>query len=159
MEICLLPDPEATEAAGFALARRLRAGDLLLLQGPLGAGKTTLVRGLVAGLGGDPEEVSSPTFVLLSHYEVACGEIRRLHHADLYRVRGCTTAPVEEVGLFEVLEDPAGVTAVEWPDGWEWRAGRGRVIRIELQFRGEQRLLTLEWSESNETTGTAARAD
>ncbi len=141
----LLLDPAATEAAGFALACRLRAGDLLLLEGPLGAGKTTLVRGLVAGLGGDPDEVSSPTFVLLSHYEVAYGDIRRFHHADLYRVRGHPGAPADEIGLSEVMEDPGGVTAVEWPAGWAWHAGRGRVICIELQFAGECRQLTVEW--------------
>lgn len=145
VESRLLPDPAATEAAGVDLARRLRAGDLLLLEGPLGAGKTTLVRGLVAGLGGDPEEVSSPTFILLSHYEVAYGDIRRFHHADLYRVRGRPGAPVEEIGLGEVIEDPGGVTAVEWPAGWEWHAGQGRAIRIELQFAGEQRQLTIRW--------------
>jgi len=137
----VLPDEAATEAAGHALARLLRAGDVLLLEGPLGAGKTTLVRGVVAGLGGDPGEVSSPTFVLLSHYDVAAGEIRRVHHADLYRVRGRAAAPVEEIGLAEVMDDPEGVTAVEWPAGWEWRAGRGRVIRIQLAFEGEGRRL------------------
>lgn len=145
VDVRLLPDAAATEAAGHALARMVRAGDLLLLQGPLGAGKTTLVRGLVAGLGGDASEVSSPTFVLLSQYEVACNDIQRVHHADLYRVRGRITAPVEEIGLDEVIDDAAGVTAVEWPGGWEWRAGRGRVIKVDLQFVGEARRLSVTW--------------
>ncbi len=140
-----LPDAAATEAAGHALARRLKAGDVLLLEGPLGAGKTTLVRGVVAGLGGDPGEVSSPTFVLLSRYDVAAGEIRRVHHADLYRVRGRLAAPVEEIGLDEVIDDAAGITAVEWPGGWEWRAGRGRVILVELRFAEEGRRLVVTW--------------
>ena len=145
MDERMLPDATATEAAGHALARFLRAGDVLLLEGPLGAGKTTLVRGLVAGLGGDPGEVNSPTFVLLSHYEVAAGEIRRVHHADLYRVRGQPTAPLEEIGLDEVIDDAAAVTAIEWPAGWEWRAGRGRVIHVELRFEGEGRRLFARW--------------
>jgi tRNA threonylcarbamoyladenosine biosynthesis protein TsaE len=145
MEVRLLPDEAATEAAGHALARLLRAGDVLLLEGPLGAGKTTLVRGIVAGLGGDPSEVSSPTFVLLSEYQVAAGEIRRVHHADLYRVRGRAAAPAEEIGLTEAMDDPAGVAAVEWPAGWEWRTVRGRVIRIQLAFEGEGRRLSVRW--------------
>ncbi len=145
IDVRVLPDEAATEAAGHALARQLRAGDLLLLEGPLGAGKTTLVRGVVAGLGGDPSEVSSPTFVLLSEYRVAAGEIRRVHHADLYRVRGRLAAPVEEIGLDEAIDDPAGVTAVEWPAGWQWRAGQGRVIHIELRFEGEGRRLLVRW--------------
>lgn len=144
-EVRVLPDAAATEAAGHALARMLRTGDVLLLEGPLGAGKTTLVRGVVAGLGGDPAEVSSPTFVLLSQYEVARGDIHRLHHADLYRVRGRLNAPAEEIGLDEVIDDAAGVTAVEWPGGGEWRAGRGRVIRIELQFVPGGRQLIVRW--------------
>lgn len=135
-----LVDTFATEALGARLAPALGPGDLLLLEGPLGAGKTTLVRGLVAALGGDSAEVCSPTFILVETYEVGTGPIRRVHHADLYRVRGRGAAPWEELGLEELMDDPYAVVAVEWPESWAWD-GRpaGRVIRIRIEPEGEGR--------------------
>jgi tRNA threonylcarbamoyladenosine biosynthesis protein TsaE len=141
-----LPDEEATEFLGGRIAGSLRPGDLLLLEGPLGAGKTTLVRGLVRGLGGDPAEVCSPTFVLLETYAVAAGPIERVHHADLYRLRGRESAPIEEVGLGDALADDTGVTAIEWPESWPWLGGlAGRVLRIRLAVAGEGRSATVAW--------------
>lgn len=135
-----LPDAAATEALGARLAGGLEPGDLLLLEGPLGGGKTTLVRGLVRALGGDPAEVCSPTFVLVETYDVRAAGIRRVHHADLYRVRGRAGAPWGELGLGEMLDDPHAVVAVEWPESWAWE-GRlaGRVIRVRLAFAGDAR--------------------
>ena len=141
-----LADAEATAGLGARLAARLAPGDLLLLEGPLGAGKTTLVRGLVAGLGGDPAEVCSPTFVLLETYEVRSGAIARVHHADLYRLRGKAAAPWDEVGLGDALDDAAAVTAVEWPESWRWPGGPGcRVLRIRLAWAGEGRTAEVDW--------------
>ena len=138
-----LPDAPATEAFGASLAGLLRPGDLLLLEGPLGAGKTTLVRGLVAALGGDAGEVCSPTFVLLETYEVRTGEIARLHHADLYRLRGRPMAPWDEVGLGDALDDAGAVTAVEWPETWTWPGTPdSRTVRVRLTFEREGRLAT-----------------
>ena len=135
-----LPDAEATEALGARLASLLRPGDLVLLEGPLGAGKTTLVRGLVAALGGDAAEVCSPTFVLLETYAVRTGSIRRVHHADLYRLRAVAAAPLDEVGLGECLDDPDAVTAIEWPESWPWLPGLAtRVVRVRLTHLGEAR--------------------
>lgn len=141
-----LADADATEALGRRLAAALRPGDLVLLEGPLGAGKTTLVRGLVAALGGDPAEVCSPTFVLLECYGVAAGAIARVHHADLYRLRGVASAPLDEVGLGDALADGAAVTAVEWPESWPWLDELGgRVVRVRLAVAGEGRVATLTW--------------
>ncbi len=141
-----LGDESATAALGERLAPLLQAGDLILLEGPLGAGKTTLVRGLVAALGGDPAEVCSPTFVLLEEYAVRCGAIRRVHHADLYRLRGRDAAPLEEVGLGEVLDDPDGITAVEWPESWASLVDYARrAMRVRLDFLGEGRSAVAEW--------------
>jgi tRNA threonylcarbamoyl adenosine modification protein YjeE len=141
-----LADASATESLGRELAGALQPGDLVLLGGPLGAGKTTLVRGLVAGLGGEPALVGSPTFILMESYPVRRGGIRRLHHADLYRVRGRIGAPTEEIGLGEVLDDGAGVVAVEWPEGWPEAAGLAvRTLSIALSYQGSGRVAVLRW--------------
>lgn len=145
----VLGDADATERLGAGLARVLRPGAVILLEGPLGAGKTTLVRGLVRGLGGDPAEVHSPTFTLLETYEVCGGVIRRLHHADLYRLRGPSHAPWDEIGLGEALDDREAVTAVEWPEAWGWLGGTGDlVVRVSLAFRADGREATVRLEES-----------
>jgi tRNA threonylcarbamoyladenosine biosynthesis protein TsaE len=100
-----------TGAAGSALAADLSPGDVLLLTGDLGAGKTAFVRGVAAGLGIDPGEVSSPTFTLIQEYR---GGRLTLHHIDLYRL---TPREVDDLGLDELV-DGGGVVAVEWPERW-----------------------------------------
>jgi len=99
------------ETAGVAteLAGGLRPGAVVLLSGNLGAGKTAFVRGLAAGLGIDPDEVSSPTFTLIHEYK---GGRLALYHADLYRLGRAAT---EDLGL-EELGVADGVLAIEWPD-------------------------------------------
>lgn len=104
----------ATERAGVALAGSLRPGDVVLLEGDLAAGKTTLVRGLVVGLGGSAEDVSSPSFVLVQTYPCAAAGVERLHHVDLYRLAD-RLPELRALGLEELLSDPTAVTAVEWP--------------------------------------------
>src|SRR3954470_8081173 len=98
-----------TAAVARELATRLRSGSILLLSGNLGAGKTAFVRGLAAGLGVDPEDVSSPTFTLIHEYR---GGRLTLYHADLYRLERAATADLglEELGISD------GVLAIEWPD-------------------------------------------
>ena len=102
--------PEDTEALGVELAQEFKAGDVLLLTGALGAGKTCLTRGLAKGLGADPAAVLSPTFALVR--EVSGGRLP-LHHVDLYRLQG----PQEALSLgLEELFDGDGLTVVEWPE-------------------------------------------
>ena len=145
-----LADPDATEGVGALIAERLAPGDVVLLEGPLGSGKTTLVRGLVAALGGNPAEVCSPTYVLLETYEVAASAIRRVHHADLYRLRGRPAAPLEEVGLGEVAADPVGVMAIEWPEEWPWLGEAGAAaVRVRLEVVGEHRRVSIRWPEAD----------
>jgi tRNA threonylcarbamoyl adenosine modification protein YjeE len=100
-----------TEALGAALACRLRPGQVLALVGGLGAGKTTLVRGLARALGVGPELVSSPTFTLMNLFDL--GE-SLLIHADLYRVKD--PGEIEAVGLLEWLGHPEALVVVEWPE-------------------------------------------
>ena len=114
---------EETERLAETMAAGLGAGDVLLLSGPLGAGKTAFVRGLARGLGVDPDEVSSPTFTLVHEYR---GGRLRLFHADLYRL-GTTDA--EDLGLDELgVRD--GVLAIEWPD----RLGHAFRGAIEVEI-------------------------
>lgn len=105
-----------TRAFGRRLARLLRAGDVVLLQGPLGAGKTTLVQGVGSGLG-VPGPVASPTFVLLARHDVPEEDVRperprSLYHADLYRLTDLEE--VRELQLAEQSED--GALLIEWPE-------------------------------------------
>jgi tRNA threonylcarbamoyladenosine biosynthesis protein TsaE len=112
-EIFLTSNASETEDCGELLAKRLDPGDLVLLEGDLAAGKTTFVRGLLRGLGGDPRDAGSPTFVVVQSYRCS-GPVSELHHVDLYRLPDSPDA-LREVGLEEVLADERGVVAVEWP--------------------------------------------
>ena len=105
--------PAETEACGEALGKRLEPGAVVLLHGDLAAGKTTFVRGLLRGLGGDPADSSSPTFVVVQTYPCA-GRISALHHIDLYRLPDDPEA-LREIGLEDFLSDDEAVVAVEWP--------------------------------------------
>lgn len=110
----VLHDPAETEALGALLAPALRAGDAVHLSGDLGAGKTTLVRGLLRALG-YPGPVKSPTYSLVEPYE--CGGLS-LWHLDLYRV--ADAEELEFLGLRDVL-DGRTVLLVEWPErGADW---------------------------------------
>ncbi|HEY0132390.1 MAG TPA: tRNA (adenosine(37)-N6)-threonylcarbamoyltransferase complex ATPase subunit type 1 TsaE [Allosphingosinicella sp.] len=124
----VLDGPEATEAIGRRLAAHLRAGDVVALFGELGAGKTTLARGILAGLGHDGE-VASPTFPIVIPYD--CVRIP-VWHVDLYRLDG--PAEIEELALDEALQD--GALIVEWPE----RMGRAlwpHSLRLTLRRQGE----------------------
>jgi len=124
---------DATEACGETLAHRLGPGDVVLLEGDLAAGKTTLVRGLVRALGGDEADVSSPTFVLLQSYGCEDREITTVHHVDLYRL-GEKVSDLREIGIEDVLSDPEAVTAVEWPKDVlaTWIPHDARVWRVVI---------------------------
>jgi tRNA threonylcarbamoyladenosine biosynthesis protein TsaE len=118
-----------TMAAGERLAADLSAGDVLLLYGDLGAGKTAFVRGLARGLGAPPDEVSSPTFTLVQEYH---GGRLTLYHVDLYRL---APSEIEDLGLDELIAGE-GVTAIEWAERWPDRPEGG--ITVRLAAAGEQ---------------------
>ena len=131
-----------TVAIAASIARRLRSGDVLALEGPLGAGKTCFVRGLALGMGIDPAAVSSPTFVIRHEYEAPASGTGggggddgvTLVHIDAYRLRSIDD--LESIGWDELLESQDAIIAVEW-------AGRiadalpGRRIDVAFAHLGE----------------------
>jgi len=123
-----------TEALGAALARELRPGDVVLLSGDLGAGKTTFVRGALRALG-VTGPVTSPTFTLASRYEAGGVEIS---HLDLHRLAG---APDEEdEALLDDEATAARITFVEWPEmGGELPLTRAPRARVHLAHAGGDR--------------------
>ena len=123
-----LPDPADTEALGAQLAAGLGAGDLLVLSGPLGAGKTVLVRGLARGLG-VTGAVTSPTFVIAREHRAGPdGAGVPLVHVDAYRLGGA--AELDDLDLDTDLD--AAVVAVEWGEGVAERlAQRHLLVRLD----------------------------
>ena len=123
-----------TVAIGRDLARGLRRGDLLALHGPLGAGKTCLVRGLAAGLGADPGAVRSPTFVL---HQVYRGHGLTLHHVDCYRLG--PGAALDVLDVDGLLED--GAVAAEWAEFAD--LGRWSPVNLTIEVVSPQRRVLL----------------
>ena len=122
-----------TAAVGRDLARDLRPGAVVLLSGPLGAGKTAFVRGLAEGLGCDADAVSSPTFTIIQEYRGAV----TLQHVDLYRL---SPAEVDELGLDDLFEDH--VAAIEWPE--RWRRAPPDSVRVLIEIlAGDERRITI----------------
>ncbi len=121
---------DETRDIGRRLGGALRVGDVVGLVGPLGAGKTALVKGIAEGIGvADPHRVTSPTFVIVNEYE---GRVH-LHHIDAYRLG--TARELEALGLEEFVE--RGVVVVEWADRVEAALPADRLT-ITIEPTGEQ---------------------
>lgn len=132
-----LADEAATLACGEALARRLRPGMLVFLRGDLGAGKTTLVRGLLRGLG-HTGSVKSPTYTLLEPYDLPSYLV---YHFDFYRI--ADRQELEFIGIDELLDSPA-IKLVEWPERVEDRLPAADM-EVRLNVEGEGRRLDIEF--------------
>ncbi len=124
-----------TAAAGEALGRDLRGGDVVLLYGDLGAGKTAFVRGLARGIGANPDEVTSPTFTIVQEY---AGPAATLYHVDLYRLEG---PEIDDLGL-EDLVSGDGIVAIEWAERWTGRPDDAIEVTLE-DIGDEKRRLTV----------------
>lgn len=134
---------EATQDFGRALSKSLQPKSIVAITGDLGAGKTTLVQGILEGLGA-AAPYPSPTFVLMNQYEfpraTATG-IRCVYHADAYRVGA---ADFEKLGFLEWCADPTGIVLLEWPE----RLGSlvpSEHVEIRLKTLSDtERLITVE---------------
>ena len=138
--------PEATRDVGRQLASLLEPGDIVLIEGDLGAGKTTFVQGLADGLGVSGP-VASPTFTLMRVLECEEGRaVRRLLHADLYRLENLRE--VVDLGLVELVDEDA-VAAVEWGDAGAPVLGN-EVLEVLLEpgARDTDRIITITGTDS-----------
>ncbi len=131
-------DAAYTRLLGSKLAREAQPGDVLGLVGELGAGKTVLVRGFVEGLGGDPDQVRSPTFTLMNLYDATLP----IYHFDLYRLG--SAGELDGIGFVEFARGD-GVTLVEWADRIPEMAGEvTRWVRIDFGAGEDDRVLVVE---------------
>ena len=129
--------PEQTEAAGAELAKGLSAGDVVLVEGELGAGKTTFVRGAARVLGVSAQ-VTSPTFTIGQRYPASVP----VAHVDLFRIAGLQD---EDPDLLSGYLGPDTITFVEWPEVGEGElAALGRIVaRVRIEHAGGDRRLVL----------------
>ncbi len=134
------PDPDATARCAVALGHSLRPGDVILLGGQVGAGKTHFARALIQSLLITPEDVPSPTFTLVQTYDTQSGP---LWHADLYRVS--VDSEVDELGLLDAFEE--AICLIEWPDRMGSLTPKD-ALSIEIAPEGEGRIARITWSDS-----------
>jgi tRNA threonylcarbamoyladenosine biosynthesis protein TsaE len=126
---------DETRRLGESLGRLLEPGDVVLLEGELGAGKTCFVQGLALGLGVSPDRrVNSPTFAIVNQHP---GRLM-LHHVDLYRVED--PSELAELGLAELFES-GGVAAVEWAERLDRAPAHALRIRLEAPSAERRRLV------------------
>jgi tRNA threonylcarbamoyladenosine biosynthesis protein TsaE len=124
--------PKETFDFGYQFGERLQGGEILLLSGPLGAGKTLFVKGICTALGIEEEEVTSPSFTLVNPYE---GRLR-LYHLDLYRLdEGASAA--HAVDLDDLLADERSVIVIEWAERMGSYPLPSNVWQIEIAGDGE----------------------
>jgi tRNA threonylcarbamoyladenosine biosynthesis protein TsaE len=128
------PTAEDLLALGARLGATLAGGDIALLEGPLGAGKTTFAKGVAASLGLPPEDVTSPSFTLVNRYG---GGRLTLYHLDLYRLSDGPAAAYA-VGLDEILAEPNTATLIEWPERlWDYELPTP-FYRVNISGDGDQ---------------------
>lgn len=138
---------EDMRALGEQIAGQLLVGRVLLLNGDLGAGKTTLSQGIARGLG-VITPVTSPTFTLVAEHIVPEGAsgIRRLYHLDLYRLNNA--AELETIGYDDYLAPVDGISLIEWPErAGDWLPDQALLIDIVHAGEGKRRITIRCWPE------------
>ena len=116
--------PEETFELGRSIGNELKEQAVFLLSGDLGSGKTLFTKGLAAGLGIDPADVTSPSFTLVNEHP---GSLK-LYHVDLYRLEA---GSLPELGLEEILADKLGVVVIEWAERLAWMPAGATQINFE----------------------------
>jgi tRNA threonylcarbamoyladenosine biosynthesis protein TsaE len=132
-QVLRLPDAAATRALGIQLGQTLPAGSVVMLEGDLGSGKTTLVQGIGAGLG-ITESIDSPTFTLINEY---LGGRLPLYHFDLYRLNSTEAAALYPETYWEGSEFEPGIVAIEWAERLPYKPAS--YLQIHLSDRGSDR--------------------
>ncbi len=133
--------PDDTFALGEAVGRDLRVGDVVLLYGGLGAGKTLLTKGVMNALDFDIDEVTSPSFSLVNLYNTPAFDV---YHIDLWRL-DAAHRPADAVGLDDILEHPNAVTLIEWADRLGETALPAPTIVVRIAGDGDDpRTITIE---------------
>lgn len=136
-----LSSPDETAHIARALGQWLQAGDVILLHGDIGAGKTHFARSLIQSLQDPPEDVPSPTFTLVQVYDTPKGE---LWHSDLYRLGNPDDCV--ELGLTDAFED--AICLIEWPDRLEdLTPAKALTLTLTLGTGEDQRHMHLSWSD------------
>ncbi|GAB4539527.1 MAG: tRNA (adenosine(37)-N6)-threonylcarbamoyltransferase complex ATPase subunit type 1 TsaE [Thermodesulfovibrionia bacterium] len=122
---------EETRQIGYRLGKRLKRGDVVCLYGGLGAGKTTMLKGIATAIGIDEREITSASFVIIAEHR---GRIP-LYHIDLYRV---SAKDIYELGLHEYINKD-GITVIEWADRAEGELPEYRIdVRIDYEDEGRR---------------------
>lgn len=134
--------PQDTFALGERLGGEIRGGEVVLLTGGLGAGKTLLTKGILNSLGFDIDEVTSPSFSLVNLYKTESFDV---YHIDLWRIDAASDAAFA-VGLDDILDDPNAVVIIEWAEKLGSRNFPSRVISIGILGDGDEpRQISVEW--------------
>jgi tRNA threonylcarbamoyladenosine biosynthesis protein TsaE len=136
MTTIFLADAQATRSLGIALGKSLPASSVILLEGDLGAGKTTLVQGIGEGLG-ITDAIASPTFTLINEYTE--GRLP-LYHLDLYRLEPAEVASLNLESYWEGVEVPPGIVAIEWADRLPYQPQNYLHIGLTYQDEGARRV-------------------
>lgn len=141
----MIPATEILTGAGetrqlaASIASQLAVGDVVLLHGDLGAGKTTFVQGLAQALGAG-EQIQSPTFTLVAEHEIRLGT---LYHLDLYRLND--PAELESFGYGSLIEPVDGITVIEWPErAGDWLPDRYLLVQLDY-VDADRRRVEVRW--------------
>ncbi len=140
-EVVITQSAEETTAWGREFAKRLHAPILVLLSGELGSGKTTLTKGIVAGLNAATEdELTSPTFTLIHEYKSKNGNGRKVFHGDLYRLE--SFHDFETLGLEDIFSEPA-IVILEWSENFPLKTKWPQIQRRLEHVVGDSRRIAV----------------
>ena len=131
--VVISASPEETFALGAELGRAMKGGEIVLMTGGLGAGKTLMTKGILHALGLETDEVTSPSFALVNLYQAKFP----VYHIDLWRIGDAADAAAE-VGLDEILEDESAVVIIEWAEKLKRLEHPVKAISVSIEGDGDE---------------------